>query len=153
MFGAVAEWLSSSVAGVSLSPTTIGGQELLFWPRFPTHAKILQYASAIQGTKRGDAAIAWEFLDLPQNKNQWDDGDATIHIRALVPPGSTAKMRLPYTTHDITISSVKALPNIADARAKADDECQSRRRAGEGYPFNWEFDVSNTIFVNLLSEV
>lgn len=68
MLDAVAEWLSSSVAGVSLAPTTVGGEEILFWPRIPTSAAKVQYASATQGTKRGDASIAWEFLDLPEDE-------------------------------------------------------------------------------------
>ena len=47
MLGASAEWMASSVAGVSLYPTTSGGKEVLFWPRFPNSAKDLQYASAV----------------------------------------------------------------------------------------------------------
>jgi alpha-L-rhamnosidase len=47
MLGASAEWMASSVAGVSLLPTTTGGREVLFWPRFPNSAKNLEYASAV----------------------------------------------------------------------------------------------------------
>ena len=95
MLGAVAEWAASSVAGVSLAPTTLGGQELLFWPRIPTSALVVQYASATQGTKRGDASIAWEFMNLPENKTAYDSALVQVHIRVLVPPGSTATLRLP----------------------------------------------------------
>ena len=147
MFGAVAEWMSSSVAGISLSPTTVGGQELLFWPRFPTHAKILQYASATQGTKRGDAAIAWQFVDLPSDKSRWDNGHATIHLRALIPPGSTAKLRLPRNIDGVTMSQSKVIPNLDAARRKADEVCRSRRRAGNsGHSFNWEYDHKKEVW-------
>ena len=47
MLTASAEWMVSSVAGVSLSPTTSGGKEVIFWPRFPNSAKDLTYASAV----------------------------------------------------------------------------------------------------------
>jgi hypothetical protein len=46
MLGAIAEWMPSAVAGVSLFPTTVGGRHILFWPRFPNSAAMLQYASA-----------------------------------------------------------------------------------------------------------
>jgi hypothetical protein len=52
MLGAVAEWLVSSVAGVSLAPTAIGGKQLLFWPRIPTSAVIVQHASNARHQKR-----------------------------------------------------------------------------------------------------
>jgi hypothetical protein len=32
MLGAVAEWMVSAVAGVSLHPETTGGKRVLFWP-------------------------------------------------------------------------------------------------------------------------
>lgn len=51
MLGASAEWMASSVAGVSLSPTTFGGKEVIFWPRFPNSAKDFTYASAVSNHK------------------------------------------------------------------------------------------------------
>lgn len=51
MLGASAEWMASSVAGVSLSPTTFGGKEVIFWPRFPNSAQDLTYASAVRNHK------------------------------------------------------------------------------------------------------
>ena len=81
MLGAVAEWSPSAVAGVSLAPTTVGGRELLFWPRIPTNAKVVKYASASQGTKRGDAAIAWKFEGLEDGQKTSNSVD--VHIRFL----------------------------------------------------------------------
>jgi len=66
--GAFAEWMAAAVAGVSLDPTTTGGRTALFWPRFPKSAATIQYASAIQGTARGDFAIAWRFELLPTSE-------------------------------------------------------------------------------------
>jgi len=50
MLGASAEWMASSVGGVALSPTTSGGKEVIFWPRFPNSARDLEYASTVRNT-------------------------------------------------------------------------------------------------------
>ena len=140
MLGAVAEWASSSVAGVSLAPTTIGGQELLFWPRIPTSAVVIQYASATQGTKRGDASIAWEFLDLPKDKRSYDSAVVRAHMRVLVPPGSTAVLRLSTYGSGIFIRYAEQMPEMDKAKSSAASECAERRKAGKGFNYNWEYD-------------
>ena len=144
MLGAVAEWASSSVAGVSLAPTTIGGQELLFWPRIPTSAVVVQFASATQGTKRGDASIAWEFLDLPKDKRSYDSAVVKVHMRVLVPPGSKATLRLPTfgisEGGEITIKYAEQMPDLEKAKSSAASECGERRKAGKGFHYNWEYD-------------
>jgi hypothetical protein len=140
MLGAISEWAVSSVAGVSLAPTTIGGKELLFWPRVPKSAVIVQYASASQGTKRGDAAIAWEFLGLPKNKTLLDSGVVEVHIRILVPPSSVAILRLPCYGNGVSIKYAQQLPNLEKAKSDATVVCTMRRSAGMGFHYNWEYN-------------
>jgi hypothetical protein len=144
MLGAVAEWLSSSVAGVSLAPTTVGGEAILFWPRIPTSAVIVQYASATQGTKRGDASIAWEFLHLPEDERSYDSAVVKVHIRVLVPPSSTATLKLPacdgLKDEGSVVKYAEKLPDLEMAKLNAASECAERRRAGKGFHYNWDYD-------------
>eukprot|EP00804_Cyclotella_cryptica_P003648 CCRYP_002212-RD/>CCRYP_002212-RD protein AED:0.38 eAED:0.38 QI:0/0.4/0.16/0.83/0.4/0.16/6/0/804 len=98
MLGALAEWMSSSVAGVALHPTTTGGRRVLFWPRFPKSAGMIQHASATQGTQIGDFAIAWRFENLPSDKSLYNAASVKIRIRFLIPPGGEAILRLPPPT-------------------------------------------------------
>jgi len=138
MLGAVAEWLPSAVAGLALSPTSIGGQDLLFWPRIPDTfetTEIVKYASATQGTKHGDAAIAWRLL-IGANSTK------KVMIRALVPPGSTATLRLPVVPHTWRrIMSASILPDFDLAKSTAKTKCDLRRRKKKfGFPFHWEYD-------------
>jgi len=141
MLGSVAEWLASSVAGVSLHPRTSAGKELLFWPRFSHSAHILQHAGATQGTKRGDAAFAWQFQDLPDETTKWDNGTATIQATMLVPPASLAELQLPKNCGEIELFSASRFPDIKSVRAKASEECTSRRKERQGYDWNWEFNL------------
>jgi len=147
MLGGVAEWLPTSVAGVSLAPTTVGGQELLFWPRIPSSATNVQYASATQGTKRGDASIAWEFLDLPKNRSSYDSAVVKVHLRILVPPGSTARLLLPNVREgDTVIKFAKELPDLEIAKSAAAATCNASRRRGLGFSYNWEFDSTKAVW-------
>jgi alpha-L-rhamnosidase len=142
MYGAVAEWLSSSVAGVGLAPTTVGGEELLFWPRIPTSTSTLKYASATQGTKRGEASIAWKFLSLPDHDDDYD-AEVMVHIRILVPPASKATLRLSLNDPQAaaTILHTETLPNLRIAKSRAEATCLQRREARQGFPFNWEYSA------------
>jgi hypothetical protein len=140
MLGAVSEWIVSSVAGASLAPTTIGGRELLFWPRIPTSAVIVQYASAIQGTKRGEASVAWEFQGLPDDKSLFDSAEVKVRIRVLVPPASTATLRLPTHGSGISIKYAYQMPDLEKAQTVANTKCSRRRRDGMGFHYNWEYD-------------
>jgi hypothetical protein len=136
MLGAVAEWLSSSVAGVELDPKTVGGRHLLFWPQIPTSTRHLQFASSIQGTKRGDASIAWEFLDVHESEV------VIVHIRILVPPSSSARFIIPGLKNisKVAISFAARIPDLDMVRKLADKECAKRRNEGRGFNYNWEFD-------------
>jgi len=140
MLGAVSEWAASSVAGVSLDPKTLGGQEILFWPRIPISAVVVQYASATQGTKRGDASIVWEFLNLPEDKSSYDSALVTVHMRLLVPPGSTGTLRLPTYGGAVSIKYAERLPDLEKSKSTAASECNKRRKAGMGFDYNWEYD-------------
>lgn len=141
MLGAVAEWAAPSVAGVSLAPTTIRGQELLFWPRIPTSVEVVQYASATEDTKRGYASIAWQFLDLPKDKKHYDPAVVKIHLRILVPSGSTATLRLPRPgVGETSIKFAEQVPDFDKAKASADVECTKRRKNRMGFDYNWEYD-------------
>eukprot|EP00978_Attheya_sp_CCMP212_P003157 scaffold6566_cov49-Attheya_sp.AAC.1 len=140
MLGAVAEWASSSVAGVSLAPTTTGGKDLLFWPRIPTNADVVVYASATQGTKRGDAAIAWRFEGAKLKNAR----TVKVRIRILAPPGSNALFRLPIYGCDYnataTVSYARTLPDLNTAKSNAASTCSSRRKSKNGFSYNWEYN-------------
>jgi len=123
-----------------LAPTTLGGQEVLFWPRIPTSAVVVQYASATQGTKRGDASIAWEFLNLPEEKSSYDSAVVKVNIRVLVPPGSTATLRLPSYGSGVSIKYAERMPDLGKAKSAAARECAERRKAGMGFDYNWEYN-------------
>ena len=143
MLGAIAEWLASSVAGISLSPTSIGGKEFLFWPRLPStleSASIINEASATQGSKMGTAAIAWKLKGTTKTLRQ-------VMIRMLVPPGSTAELRLPPTkvaTGDNStywrIERALDLVDLDEAQSDAQKECEQRRKRKDGFPFHWHYD-------------
>jgi uncharacterized protein YcnI len=51
---------------------------MLFWPQFPHSAETLRFASAEQGSARGDFAIAWKFEDLPEDESQYDSAVVSI---------------------------------------------------------------------------
>lgn len=144
MLGASAEWMVSAVAGVQLHPTTTGGRTVLFWPRFPNSAEVLRYASATQGTRRGDFSIAWEFLDLPEDGSGYDSAVVKIRIRIVVPPDGSAVLRLPeYGNGEGVASSIKyatQLPDIDAAKSASNEKCLRRREAGMGHNYNWEWN-------------
>ena len=156
MLGVIAEWLSSSVAGISLSPTTVGGRDLLFWPRFPStieSASILNQASATQGTKTGTAAIAWKLVKSTASVADDTSTSHRIVMRILVPPGSTGELRLPPLTVNTTRTS-KAwrihrpanFPDLDAAQETAHKECEQRRKKREGFPFHWHYDRNSNEF-------
>ncbi|KAK1749276.1 alpha-L-rhamnosidase [Skeletonema marinoi] len=152
MLGAFAEWMSSSVAGVSVHPTTVGGRQVLFWPQFPKSAKTLEYASAIQGTPQGDFAVAWRFEDLPEDKNEYDSALVMVRIRLLVPPGGEGFMRPPFHTEEkFTIKHALSIPDLLGAKSAADGECSNRREARMGFPYSWEYDRINSRWYRLRS--
>ncbi|OEU17479.1 Bac_rhamnosid-domain-containing protein [Fragilariopsis cylindrus CCMP1102] len=109
MLGAMVEWMPSSVAGLSLHPTTSGGRKVLFWPQFPKSAATLEYASAMQGSPRGDFALAWEFNDLPEDRDKYDSALVSIRIRLMIPPGGEGALRLPlYLQKKVSASIQRA---------------------------------------------
>ena len=143
MLGAMVEWMPSSVAGLSLHPTTSGGRKVLFWPQFPKSAATLEYASAMQGSPRGDFALAWEFNDLPEDKDKYDSALVSIRIRLMIPPGGEGALRLPlYLQKKVSASIQRAqfFPDVAGARLSASVECAKRRERRMGFPFSWEYD-------------
>jgi len=142
MLGALAEWMSSSAAGISLFPTTRGGNKVLLWPRFPKSASTLKYVSAEQGTPRGDFAIAWKFEGLPENESQYDSAVVGIRIRFLVPPSGTGSLRFPISQSSSTAVIRRALtmPDMRYSRSAAAEECDDRRSKKLGFSYNWEYD-------------
>jgi len=143
MLGAFAEWIPSSVAGLSPHPMTSGGRKMLFWPQFPKSAATLEYASAIQGSPKGDFALAWEFTDLPKERAKNDSAVVSIRIRLMIPPGGEGALRLPLyfgKKASVAIRSARFIPDVAGARLSADVECATRRKRRMGFSFNWEYD-------------
>ena len=146
MMGAVAEWLASAVAGISLLPSTTGGDELLYWPRIPNtidSVKTVRYANARQGTKWGDAYIAWMLVASTSS-----DADAhSLVIRLVVPPGSTGKLRLPLLSSGADLPWMIRIsgqsPDLAEAGAKAKTRCEEARKEKNGFPFHWHYDAES----------
>jgi alpha-L-rhamnosidase len=77
-FGAVADWLHRTVAG--LAPSAPGYRELLVRP---TPARNLTSASARHRTPYGDAEVSWQ------------RADGRLRLRIVVPVGATATVHLP----------------------------------------------------------
>ncbi|KAL7554634.1 hypothetical protein ACHAWF_018136 [Thalassiosira exigua] len=142
MLGALAEWMASSVAGVSHFPTTTGARKMLFWPRFPKSATTLEYASATQGTVKGDFSIAWRFEDLPDDKSRYNSATVSVRVRMVVPPGVEGVFRAPMLSSNSGVSLTRAIsvPDIQAAHSAAKMECKKRRKARLGFPYSWEFD-------------
>ena len=143
MLGAFAEWIPSSVAGLGLHPKTSGGRKFLFWPQFPHSAATLEYASAVQGSPRGDFALAWEFMDLPIEKEKYNSAVVSIRIRLMIPPGGEGTLRLPLKLQkkaSVTIRRALSFPDIERAQLSANEECETRRKQRMGFPFSWEYN-------------
>lgn len=153
--GAFAEWMAAAVAGVALYPTTTGGRTALIWPRFPKSAATLQYASAIQGTARGDFAIAWRFERLPINTSNHNSAFVTIRIRFLIPPSAAGALRLPIpvsTKTQISLRHALFIPNVTLLKASANNECNKRREARLGFPYSWEYNMTEKQWYKLESK-
>ena len=143
MLGAVSEWMATSAAGVGHYPTTTGSKKMLFWPRFPKSATYLAYASATQGTIKGDYSIAWRFEDLPEEKSQYDSAVVKVRVRFVVPPGGEAVLRpLVITSSSTTVmlSQATTIPDLCNAKTLTKDKCTQRRKDRLGFPFSWEYD-------------
>ena len=144
MLGASAEWMASAVAGVQLHPTTTGGKEVLFWPRFPNSAATLNFAGATQGTRRGDFSIAWKFEELPDDEELYDSAIVKIHIRLYVPPDGRAVFRLPEYNNgqgvDSTIKFATKIPEMEKIKALSFRDCDHQRKAKKGFGYNWEYN-------------
>lgn len=154
MLGALAEWMAASAAGVSHFPTTTGSQKMLFWPRFPKSAATLQYASASQGTVKGEYAVAWRFEGLPSSESQYDSAIVSIRIRFVVPPGGEGVARPPLMASSKTTAKLrqaKTFPNLVKAKLAAEEECKTRRKNREGFPYSWEYDRSKEQWYKLVS--
>lgn len=163
MLGASAEWMVSAVAGVALHPTTTGGKEVLFWPRFPNSARTIDHAWATQGTRRGDFSIAWKFEGLPESRagytgdgadyDVYDNAIVQIHIRLLVPPDGRAVFRLPEYSNgkgvDATIKYAAQLPDLENVRTSSSEQCERERMAKKGFNYNWEFDRKENTWVKV----
>jgi len=154
MLGALAEWMPSAVAGVSLYPTTVGGRHVLFWPRFPKSATMLEYASAVQGSPIGDYAIAWRFENLPDDKSEYNSATVKIRIRLLIPPTGIASLRLPLPASKKTkysISRSTLFPDLATARKESSVKCSKRRKRRLGFPYSWEYGRDKKRWYKLMS--
>jgi hypothetical protein len=95
----------------------------------------LEYASAEQGTKRGDAAIAWQFRSIQKEKS------AQVVIRILVPPASKATLHLDESAKKVTIRSAVGMPDFYAAKELAKVKCRERRDSSKyGFPFFYHYD-------------
>ena len=90
-YGAVGDWMVSTVAGLQFDPGHPGYEQIIFKPR---PGGTLTWAEATLSTPRGKTSIRWELKD------------ATLALNLVVPPGSCAILDLPaaFRTAPITIS-------------------------------------------------
>ncbi|HYZ91337.1 MAG TPA: family 78 glycoside hydrolase catalytic domain [Actinomycetota bacterium] len=79
-YGAVAEWLHRTVAGLSFDPEVPGYRHIVIEPR-PGGG--LTHAAASLRTRFGDASVAWRL-----------EGDV-LRVDALIPPNTSATVTLP----------------------------------------------------------
>jgi len=154
MLGAVAEWMASSAAGISHYPTTTGSRKMLFWPRFPKSAAMLEYASAIQGSPLGDYAISWRFEDLPADKNQYNSAVVSVRVRLLIPPNGKGSLRLSPSTLNMTRAVLRQAtvnPDLSHALKEASVKCNKRRQRRLGFPYSWEYNRQRKRWYKLMS--
>ncbi|KAL3906213.1 MAG: hypothetical protein SGARI_004104 [Bacillariaceae sp.] len=127
-------WRRSGAYGTCIC-LTVAGEELVFWPRIPKETTTVEYASAEQGTKRGDAAIAWQFRNIEKDKS------AQVVIRIVVPPSSKATLKLDASAKKVTIKSAVSIPDLEAAKEKATAKCSERRASSKyGFPFFYHYD-------------
>lgn len=103
----------------------------------------MKYASAEQGSMRGDFAIAWQFEDLPDDESQYDSAIVNIRVRLLVPPTGEGSLRFPFpqsSTASATFRHAKILPDLSRARVDAKRECEERRKKRLGFHYNWDYN-------------
>ena len=154
MLGAVAEWMASSAAGISHYPTTTGSRKMLFWPRFPKSAAMLEYASAIQGSPLGDYAIAWRFEDLPADKSEYTSAVVNVRVRLLIPPNGKGSLRLPPSILNMTRAILRqstSFPDLSHALKEASMKCNKRRQRRLGFPYSWEYNRQSKRWYKLMS--
>lgn len=111
----------------------------------PKSAATLEFASAEQGSIRGDYAIAWRFEGLQKDEIelQLDSGVVSIRIRLLVPPSGQGVLRFPVAQSSdtkVTFRRASSIPDLNYAKTEARNECDSRRRRRLGFAYNWDYD-------------
>ena len=119
---------------------------LSVWPQFPKSAKTLKFASAEQGSMRGDYAIAWRFEGLPKNESQYDSAVVNFTIRLLVPPTGEASLRFAVPQSSSTTATFHhavTFPDLGYAKSEAKKDCEDRRRQKLGFSYNWDYDRVN----------
>jgi alpha-L-rhamnosidase len=87
MLGAIDSWFTDRVAGIEQAPGSIGYRRLLIDPAVVGD---LTSASNSYRTPCGTASTDWQ-----------RDGDR-YRLRLTVPAGSTAEVRVPFTSGDVT---------------------------------------------------
>jgi alpha-L-rhamnosidase len=80
MLGAIDSWFYRGLGGIGQAPGSVGFRRLLIEPAVPGD---LESVTARTGTPYGEVAVAW----------QRGDGEFALDVE--VPPGATAKVRLP----------------------------------------------------------
>lgn len=122
----------------------LNSTKLISRRRFPNSASTLEYASATQGTRRGDFSVAWKFEDLPGDSDLYDSAIVKVHIRLYVPPDGSAIFRLPEygngTGVDSVIRFATQFPDMIIIKTLSSQECNDRRKAKNGFDYNWEYD-------------
>ncbi|MEI6561524.1 MAG: alpha-L-rhamnosidase N-terminal domain-containing protein [Verrucomicrobiota bacterium] len=90
-YGAVGDWMVSTVAGLQFDPAHPGYEHILFKPR---PGGTLTWAEATLTTPHGKAAIRWEL------------NDATLTLNLTVPAGARATLDLPaaFQTAPLTLA-------------------------------------------------
>ncbi len=67
-----------------------------------------------------------------------------VHIRLFVPPDGSAIFRLPEYGNgegvDSAIRFATQFPDMADVNTASSQECSNRRKAKNGFNYNWEYN-------------
>jgi len=135
MFGSVGAWLYKTLAGINMSPGSVGFESILFQPQM---VRDLRHASGTVQTLRGEVGCTWSRTDR------------AVRVEAVVPVGSAAEIVIPkFNLRNVKVTEggkavwengqyVTGVPGVTGA---ADKDGAIRIKAGSGrYAFVLEGD-------------
>ena len=135
MFGSVGAWLYKALAGINMSPGSVGFESILFQPQM---VRDLRHASGTVQTLRGEVGCTWSRTDR------------AVRVEAVVPVGSAAEIVIPkFNLRNVKVTeggkavweNGQYVTGVAGVTGAADKDGAIRIKAGSGrYAFVLEGD-------------